>query len=457
MKIAIIGAGISGLTAAYRLSRHHDIALFEANDYLGGHTHTVDIDLDGERHAIDTGFIVFNDWTYPSFIALLDELGVASRATSMSFSVRCDAANLEYNGSSLNGLFAQRRNLLRPSFYRMLADIMRFNRDAPELVLSRPATDETTVAEFLGQHRYSREFAEHYLLPMGAAIWSCPLGTFETFPIRFIVEFYKNHGLLSVRNRPTWRVIEGGSRNYVAAMAETIIAISEAKTDQPERASVRFDSPRSDPFRNAPPKTGASALRLSTPIESVRRSSTDVIVVPRNGSPEVFDHVVFACHSDQSLRMLAEPTATERDVLSEFPYGRNVAVLHTDRNVLPKRRRAWASWNYHLADLSSNGTEQPATVTYQMNLLQHLRSKHVFNVTLNSEQQVDPAKVLRRFEYHHPIFTVRRAAAQARHRELINVNRTSFCGAYWGNGFHEDGVVSALRVCEALLPKEAGS
>lgn len=421
MKIAIIGAGISGLTAAYRLCPAHDVTLFEANDYLGGHTNTAEVEVGGERQVIDTGFIVFNDWTYPTFIQLLDELGVRSRPTSMSFSVRCDSANLEYNGSSLNGLFAQRRNLLRPSFYRMLADIMRFNRDAPELVLGRATTDETTVGEFLARHRYSHEFAGHYLLPMGAAIWSCPVGTFENFPIRFIVEFYKNHGLLSIRNRPTWRVIEGGSRTYVAKMAER--------------------------FRDR--------VRLSAPVDLVRRSANDVIIVPRNGTPETFDRVVFACHSDQALRMLADSTATERDVLSEFPYGRNTAVLHTDETVLPKRRRAWASWNYHLTGISSQNASQAATVTYQMNLLQHLRSKHVFNVTLNSDQRIDPAKVLRRFEYHHPIFTVRRAAAQARHRELINVNRTCFCGAYWGNGFHEDGVVSALRVCEALMPKGA--
>ncbi len=426
MKIAIIGAGISGLTAAYRLSPAHDITLFEANDYLGGHTNTVEVELDGERQVIDTGFIVFNDWTYPKFIEMLNELGVRSRPTSMSFSVRCDAANLEYNGSSLNGLFAQRRNLLRPSFYRMLRDILRFNRDAPELFLSRPVTDETTVGEFLARHRYSREFAEHYLLPMGAAIWSCPVGTFENFPIRFIVEFYRNHGLLSVRNRPTWRVIDGGSRNYVAKMAER--------------------------FRER--------IRLKTAVERVRRSANDVVVIPRNGSSESFDHVVLACHSDQALRMLADSTSTERDLLSEFPYGRNIAVLHTDPSVLPTRRRAWASWNYHLTSqssspgLSSRNSRQPATVTYQMNLLQHLRSQHVFNLTLNSDERIDPAKSLRRFEYHHPIFTVRRAAAQARHRELINVNRTSYCGAYWGNGFHEDGVVSALRVCEALMPKE---
>ena len=421
MRIAIIGAGISGLTVAYRLSPTHEVTLFEANDYLGGHTNTVEVEVGGLRQVIDTGFIVFNDWTYPTFVQLLDELGVTSRTTSMSFSVRCDAANLEYNGSSLNGLFAQRRNLLRPSFYRMLADIMRFNREAPELVLNSVATDETTVGEFFARHHYSHEFAKHYLLPMGAAIWSCPVGTFENFPIRFIVEFYSNHGLLSIRNRPTWRVIEGGSRTYVAKMAER--------------------------FRDR--------VRLSTAIEQVCRSIEGVVVISRNGSPELFDHVVFACHSDQALRMLADSTASERDVLSEFPYGRNIAVLHTDESVLPKRRRAWASWNYRLTDESSQNISQAATVTYQMNLLQHLRSNHVFNVTLNSDEQIDPTKVLRRFEYHHPIFTVRRAAAQARHHELINANRTSYCGAYWGNGFHEDGVVSAMRVCEALLPKES--
>lgn len=426
MKIAIIGAGISGLTAAYRLSPAHDISLFEANDYLGGHTNTVDVDLDGERHAVDTGFIVFNDRTYPNFVAMLDELGVASQPTSMSFSVRCDTANLEYNGASLNGLFAQRRNLVRPRFYRMLADIMRFNREAPELVLGRPSTDETTIGEFLARHRYSREFAEYYLLPMGAAIWSCPVETFENFPIRFIVEFYRNHGLLSIHNRPTWRVIVGGSRNYVAKMAQRFL----------------------------------DRIRLRTAIESVRRSANAVTVVPRDGSPESFEHVVFACHSDQALRMLADPSSTERDVLSEFPYGRNIAVLHADQTVLPKRRRAWASWNYHLSGLptstrySPSSTGQAATVTYQMNLLQRLRSKHLFNVTLNSDEMIAPAKVLRRFEYHHPIFTVRRAAAQARHHELINVNRTSFCGAYWGNGFHEDGVVSALRVCDVLTTQK---
>ena len=422
MKVAIIGAGISGLTAAYRLSTSHDVTVFEANDYLGGHTNTVDVELDGESHAIDTGFIVFNDWTYPNFIALLNELNVKSVATSMSFSVRCDAANLEYNGSSLNGLFSQRRNLIRPSFYRMLLDILRFNKEATR-VPGSAISEESTVGEYLMRNNYSREFAEHYLLPMGSAIWSCPVGTFESFPIQFIVEFYRNHGLLSVRHRPVWRVVEGGSRSYVTQMVK------------------RFHD----------------RICLSTPIEKVERRTDGVIVTAKNRPPETFDHVIFGCHSDQCLRMLVNPTAVEQSVLSEFPYERNIAVLHTDESVLPKKRRAWAAWNYLLNKRTSSQDVHPATVTYQMNILQHLKSRHSFNVTLNSDHSISPAKVLRRLEYSHPVFTVRRAEAQARHFELINTNRTSYCGAYWGNGFHEDGVVSAIRVCDALMPREAVS
>lgn len=423
MKLAIIGAGISGLTAAYRLSPEHDIILFEAGNYLGGHTNTVDVELEGEFHSIDTGFIVFNDRTYPNFIKLLTELGVPSRATSMSFSVRCDPANLEYNGSSLNGLFAQRRNLLRPCFYRMVRDILRFNREAPKLVLENSTFEQTTVGEFLEQHRYSREFSRHYLYPMGAAIWSCPAGLFEKFPIRFIVEFYRNHGLLSLRDRPVWRVIDGGSRNYVVRMAER--------------------------FRDR--------VRLRTPIQQVRRLPKEVLVTSEQGDTESFDHVIFACHSDQALRLLADPSVTEREVLAMFPYERNSAVLHTDETLLPKRRRAWACWNYRLAGDTTGDCDQPATVTYQMNMLQHIRSRHRFNVTLNSDDAISPSKILRRFEYHHPVFTIGRAANQARHSELVNANRTSYCGAYWGNGFHEDGVVSALRVCEALSATEPRS
>lgn len=411
MRLAIIGSGISGLTAAYRLYRDHDIAVFEAADHVGGHTNTVDVEIDGERHAIDTGFIVFNDWTYPNFIRMLDELAVESKPTTMSFSVRDDKANLEYNGHSLGTLFAQRRNFFRPSFYRLLADILRFNKDAPRLVTACSA--ETTVGEFLAQHRYSREFADHYLLPMGAAIWSCPTGTFSQFPIRFIVEFYQNHGLLSVTNRPTWRVIAGGSRNYV--------------------------QPLTQGFR--------SKIRLNTTVRSVVRLNDRVEVHSAHGSTESFDHVIFACHSDQALRILSDDaTATEQDVLSSFPYSSNQAILHTDIAVLPRRPRAWASWNYRVQPVTPNA----ATVTYNMNMLQGIRSRHTFCVTLNDEAAIDPKRVLGRYEYHHPIFTTRRAAAQARHPELINVNRTSFCGAYWGNGFHEDGVNSALAVVQGL-------
>ncbi len=411
MKLAIIGSGISGLVAAYRLHVDHDITVFEANDYPGGHTNTVDVEIDGEAHPIDTGFIVFNDWTYPNFIRLLNELDVVSRPTEMSFSVRNDQTGLEYNGHSLNSLFAQRRNLLRPSFYRMLADIVRFNREAVRLVSD--CDDETTVGEFLLRHGYSREFADQYLLPMGAAIWSCPTGTFSEFPMRFIVEFYHNHGLLSVRNRPTWRFVGGGSETYVRAMTRD--------------------------FRDR--------IRLRTPIQSVRRDLNSVIVQPRGHEAECFDHVIFACHSDQALRILGnDATTPEQEILSAFPYSRNVAVLHTDISVLPRSHRAWASWNYRLTGDDS----APASVTYNMNILQKIRSRHTFCVTLNDESQIAGDKVLRRFEYHHPVFTTQRAAAQHRQGELLNTNRTSFCGAYWGNGFHEDGVNSALAVVDAI-------
>jgi predicted NAD/FAD-binding protein len=411
MKLAIIGSGISGLVAAYRLHIDHEIVVYEANDYPGGHTNTVDVDLDGERHAIDTGFIVFNDWTYPNFIALLNELRIATRPTTMSFSVSDTRNGLEYNGHSLNTLFAQRRNLLRPSFHRMLAEIVRFNREARQLVAD--CSDETSVGEFLSQHGYSREFSEQYLFPMGAAIWSCPTGIFAQFPIRFMIEFYHNHGLLNLLHRPTWRVVEGGSRTYVKAI-------------------VRGFEDR---------------IRLRTPVKRVQRFADRVEVTPCGSETEAFDHVIFACHSDQALRILGDDaTATEGDVLSAFPYGRNVALLHTDISLLPRTRRAWASWNYRLTGDASAA----ASVTYNLNLLQGIRSRNTFCLTLNDETSVEPARVLRRFEYHHPVFTSRRATAQARNAELLNANRTSYCGAYWKNGFHEDGVNSALAVVRAI-------
>lgn len=417
MRIAIVGAGVSGLCAAYWLRERHRVTLLEANDYLGGHTHTVDVELDGQRHAIDTGFIVFNDRTYPTFSSLLKELGIASRPTEMSFSVRCERTGLEYNGSSLSGLFDQRANLLRPRYWRMLFDIARFNRDGTRLALARHRqsnADSETVGAFLRRRGYGLEFAQHYLLPMGSAIWSCPTDCFADFPIQMIVEFFHNHGLLSLRDRPTWRVVAGGAKQYVAALA----------------ARIQLHG----------------RILLSTPIARITRHPDGVEVAPREGSAEWFDHVILACHANQALRLLSDPSTAEQQILSAFPYERNLAVLHTDTSLLPSRRRAWASWNYRIV---SNPSAR-ATVTYCMNILQGLRSEQVLCVTLNHEERIDPSKILGRFVYEHPVFSARRASARTSHEELISTRRTSYCGAYWGNGFHEDGVVSAAAVCRAL-------
>jgi predicted NAD/FAD-binding protein len=415
MKIAIIGSGISGLVAAYHLHRDNDVTVFEANDYIGGHTNTASVNLEGNSYAVDTGFIVFNDWTYPKFIQLLDELKVESQATEMSFSVRDEASGVEYNGHSLNTLFAQRKNLFRPQFYRMVFDILRFNRQAKSFDVQTSSDDErldVTVGEFLDRNKYSNVFRTHYLLPMGAAIWSCPTGTFAEFPIRFVIDFYRNHGLLNIGNRPTWRVVSGGSKTYVSALTAG--------------------------FKDN--------IRLNSPVSGVVRS-TDGVTVSTSGGNETFDHVIFACHSDQALRILGDDaTETETSVLSAFPYTKNSVVLHTDESLLPANRLAWASWNY----LVGEENDSSATVTYDMNILQQIDSPQTFCVTLNGESKIAPDRILAKYEYDHPVFTLDRAAAQGRHRELLNVNKSSFCGAYWGNGFHEDGVVSALTVVNAI-------
>lgn len=410
MRVAIIGGGISGLVAAYRLTADHAVTLFEANDYLGGHTNTVDVTLGEERHMIDTGFVVFNDRTYPKFAALLAELGVSAKPTEMSFSVRDDSANLEYNGHSISTLFAQKRNLVRPRFHRMLFDIMRFNRICSA---DLGGDERQSVETFVRRHRFSSEFTHHYLFPMGSAIWSCPTAGFAAFPIGFVIDFFRNHGLLSLRDRPTWYVIDGGSQAYVKAMAAKV----------------------------------AQGVRLNTRVESVTRGRDDVCIRTHPSKEERFDHVIFACHSDQALRILGDgATSLELQTLSAFPYVTNVAVLHTDTLLLPKRRRAWASWNYYVRETE---TFKPV-VTYNMNILQGLQSEHTFCVTLNAESEIAPQAILGRYVYHHPTFDERRAAAQSRHSDLQNSNRTSFCGAYWRNGFHEDGVVSATNVVEAI-------
>ena len=420
MKIAIIGTGISGLTAAYYLHRQHDVVLFEARPRIGGHTHTVEVsDRAGNPISVDTGFIVFNNRTYPNFCRLMDELGVGSHETTMSFSVRCDHSGLEYRGKDLNGLFAQRSNLLRPSHYRMLRDMLRFHRKSREVLQSD--SEELTVNEFFQREKFGKRFVEKYFMPMGSAIWSCPMESFGKFPIRFIVEFYRNHGLLAVNDIPQWRVVEGGSHSYLG--------------------------PLTAGFHRQ--------IRTSSAVTSIHRTPEQVLVTSR-GHAEPFQHVVFACHSDQSLRILGDQaTPLEREVLAAFPYEENVAILHTDTSVLPRRKNAWACWNYHLA--ANRDVEGPkATVTYNMNMLQGLAANETYCVTLNRESAIDPARVIGRYVYHHPVFSTRRQSAQARHGALIDQNRTSYCGAYWGNGFHEDGVASALAVCRKLLSETAG-
>jgi predicted NAD/FAD-binding protein len=423
VKIAIIGAGISGLTAAYYLSRDHEIELFEANNYIGGHTNTIDVELDGVDYQVDTGFIVYNDRTYPNFSRMLAALDVETQTTSMTFSVQCEATGLEYRGVDLAGFFAQRRNAFNPRHYGLLFDFLRFNRTAAAEYPNW--SDELTVGEFFQSQRFGNAFRLQYFLPMASAIWSCPQGTIEQFPIKFIVEFYRNHGLLSVHDQPTWRVIHGGSRCYVESMLSRI-STARIHTSAAARAVVRAD---------------------------------DAVTIQTDRGSGNFDHVIFACHSDQALRILANAaTPTERELLGAFPYERNSALLHTDTKALPACRRAWASWNYFIPQpaLTSCGgpSAAKATVTYNMNLLQGLQSPHVFCVTLNGEERVHPDSILRRMVYYHPVFTTQRNRAQRRHRELLGPNRTSFCGAYWGNGFHEDGVNSAFAVCRALRERE---
>jgi uncharacterized protein len=411
MKIAIIGSGVAGLTCAYLLNRRHDISVFEAGNWVGGHTHTVDVQVDGRDYAIDTGFIVFNDWTYPNFIRLLEQLGVGHRPTEMSFSVRDPHSAVEYNGNNLNSLFAQRRNLLSPVFWGMLRDILRFNREALADLDAGRMDAHVTLGHYLRQGGYGSRFIEHYIVPMGAAIWSMSLAEMLDFPLQFFVRFFKNHGLLSVSDRPQWRVIEGGSRSYVA--------------------------PLSAPF--------AERIRLNCPVHRVERDDAGVTLHSAAGR-ERFDKVVFACHSDQALALLAQPSQAEQEILGALPYAANDVVLHTDTRLLPQRRLAWASWNYRLG----GPREQPAAVTYNMNILQGIHADTTFCVSLNQTAAIDPDKILGRYRYAHPQYSLAGMAAQARWQELLGTRHSYFCGAYWASGFHEDGVVSALRVGRAF-------
>jgi uncharacterized protein len=404
MKIAIIGSGIAGNTLAYHLQQQHDITVFEANDYVGGHTHTHDIALFGKQYQVDTGFIVFNDRTYPNFLQLLETIDVAWQPSHMSFSVRDERNGLEYNGTTLNSLFAQRSNLFKPSFYRMIRDILRFNKTALELLEDG---SEITLGDYLAKGQYSEQFIHQYIVPMGSAIWSTDAEQMMQFPARFFVRFFHHHGMLTVNNRPQWRVIKGGSHAYV------------------EKLTADFKS----------------KIKRNTPIESVRRLKNSVKIKPMNQAEQSFDYVFFACHSDEALAMLGkDATQAEREVLGAIPYQENTIYLHYDRSLMPKRKLAWAAWNYHITDKPTGKVQ----VTYNMNILQGLQSPEPILVTLNHTDMINPAKVIKRLRYMHPLYTVEGAVAQTRHAEISGHNRTGYAGAYWRNGFHEDGVVSAL-------------
>jgi len=408
--VIVIGSGISGLAAAWLISRRHRVTLLERDDRLGGHTHTVVIDSERGRQPLDTGFLVHNRQTYTNLVRLFEEIGVETRESDMSFSVSAPESGYEYSSRGLGGFFARPKNLVRPGHYRLLADIIRFNREAPAL-LDRTGAESWTLADYLQDGRYSEQFVEHYLAPMASAIWSSSVDDIRRFPAQTLVRFMQNHGMLAIGSHPTWRVVAGGSHTYVPLLADSIDDV----------------------------KTGVR-------ITSVARFENGVEVNLAGRPPVIADEVVFACHGDQVLPLLADPTDTERDVLGQFTTTSNVAWLHTDSRMLPATARARASWNYRLDET----TDAPPAVTYLLNRLQGISGCTDYCVTLNPRSPIDETKVIKRIEYRHPCMTVDAIRAQARWREVSGVNRTHYCGAYWRYGFHEDGLVSAIRVAADL-------
>lgn len=413
LNVAVVGTGIAGLTAAHRLHREHDVTVFEAGDRIGGHSNTVTAQDPRGSAAIDTGFIVHNDRNYPRFVELMTELGVATQDSEMGMSIADASGSFEF-ANTRRGLFAQRSNLLRPSFWRLIRDQLRFNREVRPLA-GRP--DAPTVGEFLRDSGYSRSFVERAIVPEISAVWSAEPGAIWDFPLGFLAEFLENHGQLQLRGRPQWRTITGGSRAYVETMVE--------------------------PFRDR--------VRLGAAVRRVDRSAAGVAVEADGCETEVFDHVVIGAHADQALAMLAAPTPAERGVLGAMRYQPNQAVLHTDASVMPRRHRAWASWNFHLGSESAGRT----AVTYWMNKLQRLDCEHDYFVSLNHAERIDPASVIETIEYSHPVITRESYAAQGRWAEVSGADRVHFCGAYWRWGFHEDGCWSALRACDSLLAPAA--
>lgn len=405
-KIAIIGSGISGLTCAYYLSPNHEITVYEADEYIGGHTHTIDIDHDGEQIGIDTGFIVFNDRTYPNFIRLMEEIGVDYQPTEMSFSVRNDLIGLEYNGHSFMSLFAQKKNLVSSVFWKMLFEINRFNKDVKNT--SRKSA-ELTLGDYLHQKQFNQHFCDNYLLPMISAIWSMGVADVYRMPLHFLVRFFDNHGLLDLVNRPQWFTIKGGSSSYIAPL------------------TAGFQQ----------------SIHLNHRVTGIRRTEQSV-EIEVNNHQEQFDEVVLACHGDQALSLLTNPSSAEQEVLGKFEFTDNNVILHTDTSLMPRSSQAWASWNYRI----SEGSSIKPTLTYNMNILQRLKTKHTYLVSLNTD--VRPEHVLGTYSYDHPAYTLKTLEAQNQWPLISGQNRLHFCGAYWFNGFHEDGVNSALRVCNDL-------
>ncbi len=409
LRIAIIGSGISGLSAAYMLHKHHDITLFEADSRIGGHTNTVDVKIADKPYSVDTGFIVFNNKTYPNFIKLMDELGVESQDAPMGFSVVNETSGLQYSSAFPGGIFAQPKNLLKPRFIKMLRDILRFMRNSEAIMANG---DSRSLGQYLREEGYSKSFIEDYLLPIGSAIWSAPLEVTGEFPVDQFVHFFHNHGLLSVKGNVQWRTITGGSKQYVEKMIQ--------------------------PFKQS--------IRLSSPVSKVRRSDDGVWVTAGSNEPERFDEVIFGCHSDQALAMIDNPSDAEQQVLGDLPYQDNEAVLHTDSRLLPSAKRAASGWNYRVR----GGGDQNAQLSYNMNFLQNINCPETLIVSLNQTERINPNRILYTTQYAHPVYNIKSTAARQRWADISGVDKLHFCGAYWTFGFHEDGVKSAIRVVDMI-------
>ncbi|WP_144395101.1 NAD(P)/FAD-dependent oxidoreductase [Pleionea sediminis] len=410
-KIAVVGSGISGLACAHYLQEAYEVHLFEKNDYLGGHTATKRVEVDEGVFNIDTGFIVFNDWTYPNFNRLLKELGVDYLNTDMGFSVSCDKSGLEYSGESVGTLFAQKRNLFKPKHWKMIFDILKFNRESKERLEAGSLDESITLGDYVKELGLSQTFIEKYLIPMGAAIWSSGLQDMYDFPALYFVRFFKNHGLLNVNDRPQWSVVKGGSKSYVDKLIE----------------SARF------------------VIHYNSAVDSVHFDDSEV-QLQVNGETHKFEHVILACHSDEALELLAKPTDAQSQVLGNLEYQNNEVVLHTDTSLLPRNKTTWSSWNYRLKE----GDSDRATLSYSMNILQRLTCKTQFVVTLNDTQSIDPNQILGSYQYQHPVYNRGSLESQSKRDSINGVGNIWFCGAYWYAGFHEDGLRSALDVVNGL-------